>query len=363
MPLRIFFTIGCVEFYVKIKTTCSFVYTYQGLLPTKTGFLDMSAKTIQASELIELVPTGVGAVNGSQQSKFQKDAFGTFAANAFALPNIFTMNLSWDASSDIIVHEPEDLGHTIDFSFMIQGLISSDFREMRKELVLEASQHNFKFSPGKNIQHKMIKGTPLNVFTVSMGKDFFKGLIGSEDRWSEAILRKIEKQEPFTGGKSSLEVTPLMIHLIQSFNSAQNHGAIANLRRQSLLLELLATQLEQFKQVESAKGSGDISVHDAEKLHAIRTYIQQHFLEDLSLTGLSRISTLNEFKLKKGFRTLFNESVFGYVKQLRMEYASRLLRDDGKTIEEVAEILGYEYANHFSRAFKNHFGSNPSSLT
>lgn len=320
----------------------------------------MSVKTIESSEIIELLPPGGGPYGGSQ-SKFQKNVFGSFSAKGFELPNIYVMELSWHTDSDLIIYEPEDLGSTIDFSFMMQGGITSDFNELKKELVLTESQHNFKFSPGKDIKHKMVKGEQMNVFQVSLEKGFFSSMIGHEDKWSENLLRKLEKQEPFFGGKSSHSVTPLMRHLIQSLKSVQDQGSIGNLRRQSLLFELLAIQLEQVKQLDTKSEASVFSVHDQEKLHALRLYVEQHFLDDLSLNGLSRISTLNEFKLKKGFKALFNTSVFEYIKQLRMEHASRLIRDDRKTIEEVAAILGYEYANHFSAAFKKHYGSSPSS--
>ena len=322
----------------------------------------MSAKTIESSELVELLPTGLENANGAYQSKFQKSVFGTFSANGIVFPNIYAMDLSWDTNADLIVHEPEDFGATIDFSFMIQGGIASDFSGLRDELVVSKGQHNFKFSPGKNHRHKMHKAEPLNVVQISMDKDFFSSLIGVEDKWSESIIRKIEKREPFVGAQSSPSVTPVMSHLIGSLRSEEGQGGIANLRRQSIVLELLALQLEQFKLLDDNSTTIEFSLHDQEKLRALRSYLQQHFLEELSLTGLSRISTLNEFKLKKGFRSLFNTSVFGYVKQLRMDYAVRLIRDDKKTIDEVAALLGYEYSNHFSRAFKKHYGANPSSF-
>ena len=43
-----------------------------------------------------------------------------------------------------------------------------------------------------------------------------------------------------------------------------------------------------------------------------------------------------------------------------MEYAGRLLRDEKRTVEEVAFELGYEHAQHFSSGFKKHFGVSPS---
>ncbi len=321
----------------------------------------MAVIKIDSNELAELLPTGSETVGGSHQSAFQKSTFTAFSANGYVFPDVFAMDLSWNTDNDLIVHEPEDFGNTIDFSFVIQGGISSEFKSLGSELVLPAGHHNFKFSPGKNHLHKLRKGSPLNVFQISMDKVFFQGLIGCDDRWSESILRKIENQESFVGSGSPLTINPMIKHLIESFRG-QDRGPIGNLRRQSILFELLAAQLDQFRQLDIGSSTLEVSVRDKEKLYALRAFLEQHFLDDLSLTSLSRISTLNEFKLKKGFKTLFNTSVFGYISHLRMEYACRLIRDDRRTIEEVADILGYQYSNHFSRAFKKHFGNNPSSL-
>lgn len=319
----------------------------------------MSIK-VYSTELEELLSTGSEHVDHGNRSKIQKSVYGSFSANNFLLPNIYTMDVSWNTDTDLILHESEDSGSTIDFSFVMQGDFTSNFSGIRQELIMSESHHNFKFSPGKSHHHKLVKDQNLKIFHVSILRDFFSTLIGCEDRWSESILRKIENHEPFVGSNSPLLVTPLMIHLIESLRSRQSEGAISNLRCQSVLFELLAIQLEQCKLGDNKNSFADINVRDKEKLYALHAYLQQNFLNDLSLSSLCRVSTLNEFKLKKGFRTLFNTSVFGYVKQLRMEYASRLIRDDRKSIEEVSEILGYEYSNHFSAAFKKHYGTSPS---
>ncbi len=104
----------------------------------------------------------------------------------------------------------------------------------------------------------------------------------------------------------------------------------------------------------------DIRLDDLEKLHQAKRFIEQHFLEDMTLALLCREVALNEFKLKRGFRLLFGTSAIQYVRQLRMEYAQTLLRSSSALIEEVSTRVGYRYPNHFSTAYKKHFGMLPS---
>jgi|GEM_PF-3287249 len=51
-----------------------------------------------------------------------------------------------------------------------------------------------------------------------------------------------------------------------------------------------------------------------------------------------------------------------YFNDLRMEYARKLLLDDGKMVYEVTDILGYSESHHFSYAFKKEFGTTPGKL-
>lgn len=81
-----------------------------------------------------------------------------------------------------------------------------------------------------------------------------------------------------------------------------------------------------------------------------------------SIAQLSRAVHLNEFKLKKGFRERFNTTIFGYLRQKRMEQARTLLRNGERSIIEIANTVGYANPSHFARAFKEAYGMNPSDL-
>ena len=104
----------------------------------------------------------------------------------------------------------------------------------------------------------------------------------------------------------------------------------------------------------------ELRADETEKLHYLKKYLDANFLSEHTLAELSRYCLLNEFKVKRGFKLLFQTSVFSYLKRLRMDYAGNLLQKKGLTVDEVSEILGYEHAQHFSTAFKNYMGISPS---
>jgi AraC family transcriptional regulator, transcriptional activator of the genes for pyochelin and ferripyochelin receptors len=109
-------------------------------------------------------------------------------------------------------------------------------------------------------------------------------------------------------------------------------------------------------------GNGQISPPDAEKLHAVRQFVEEKFAEKLSLSELSLKFRLNEFKLKKGYKLLFNKTVFGHIYELRMQEAQQLLLTGRYNIAEVAYQVGYNSPNNFSTAFHKMLGYPPSRM-
>lgn len=99
---------------------------------------------------------------------------------------------------------------------------------------------------------------------------------------------------------------------------------------------------------------------EANALSAVARLMESRYAEDHSIAGLSRAVHLNEFKLKRGFKELYGTTVFGYLRQIRMEKAREMLRLQKNSVIEVANAVGYSNPSHFARAFKQAFGINPS---
>lgn len=104
-----------------------------------------------------------------------------------------------------------------------------------------------------------------------------------------------------------------------------------------------------------------ISWQDQQRLLRAR----DRLLDDLSraptLPELAREADLSMLKLKRGFRQLFNNSVYGLFQQERMHEARRRLGMDIPVLT-IAADLGYTNASHFAAAFKKQFGVNPSAI-
>ena len=61
---------------------------------------------------------------------------------------------------------------------------------------------------------------------------------------------------------------------------------------------------------------------------------------------------LSETKLKQGFKTCFNCTVYEYIVEKRMEMAYRLLQSGKYKVKDVVWMVGYTNASHFINAFR-----------
>ncbi|GAB3499929.1 hypothetical protein GCM10027341_24230 [Spirosoma knui] len=64
--------------------------------------------------------------------------------------------------------------------------------------------------------------------------------------------------------------------------------------------------------------------------------------------------------MKKGYKELFNTTVFGHIHQLRMQKARQLLAEKVMNVSETADYIGYSNVSSFSAEFKKRFGYSPS---
>ncbi|UFH53741.1 AraC family transcriptional regulator [Spirosoma sp. KNUC1025] len=282
---------------------------------------------------------------------------GFFKFNSTALPHMHVMDMRWDIANDVEVLDstPSD---NIHINFQLDGHLYSQFNGLSHDLDMRPKRHNLIYTP--DLGHtNLIKGNQLmEMLLISLDKHFFASIIGPNYRWSERVLHDLHHQRPFSGITGTQAITPQMLHLLNDIRTCKARGPMRNLLIQSRVLELIALEIEQFSAPSVANES--LRPDETEKIFWLKTYLDTNFLADLTLTQLSRFCVLNEFKVKKGFKQVFGTTVFSYVRQLRMEYAGRLLRDSSMSVDDVADALGYEHAQHFSIAFKKYTGLTPS---
>ncbi|MBC6490363.1 helix-turn-helix transcriptional regulator [Flavihumibacter stibioxidans] len=321
--------------------------------PGSFAFRIMAIKELSYHDVASIaMDTQAGGVSNQQCH----DLFGQYETAATNLPGLLVSDWKWSLTENIRV-KSQGLTDEVFFSITEKGFIRSTVGGLADVEKQHLMNGGLLYWP-EGCEHQLNRGTTVTGLTIKMPAGKLAELVMNEGRWGESIARKIENYEPFwVGGQQ--EQGPYIQEKIRQIRQAGNQG-ISRLLVESRVLDLLYYQLESIRQtMESPSPVKGISKDDIDKLYALKTYLDCHFLEELSLHQLVRISTLNEFKLKRGFKFLFGKTAFGFVQEKRMEYAADLLRNTDTTIPETAHIAGYQHTHHFSAAFKKHFGMTP----
>jgi AraC family transcriptional regulator len=95
------------------------------------------------------------------------------------------------------------------------------------------------------------------------------------------------------------------------------------------------------------------------QLRRVLDHMAAHILRDVGLDELVQITGLSRAQFFRAFRASTGQTPALCMQQLRMQQAATLL-EQGRTINDVAGLLGYNNGSHFAAAFRRHNGANPS---
>ncbi|WEK37225.1 MAG: AraC family transcriptional regulator [Candidatus Pseudobacter hemicellulosilyticus] len=100
-----------------------------------------------------------------------------------------------------------------------------------------------------------------------------------------------------------------------------------------------------------------------EKIMEAEAILKAHLQKTLPNVGvIAHQVALSESTLKRHFKVVFGKSVYEYYLSKKMQLAKNLLLERPLTVNETAEILGYEKVSNFIDIFKKHHGYSPGSI-
>ena len=154
-------------------------------------------------------------------------------------------------------------------------------------------------------------------------------------------------------------LTTPMKQTIDELSRGKHSDKMRRLFQISKLLEFVILQVRENEARVSLK---TVKSYDIGKLQEAKSIVENNLANPYSLKNLAHKVGLNDFKLKKGFKELFGFTVFGYLRELRMLKARKLLLAEKDTVTCVSGEVGYQHPHHFSTAFKKRFGILPGTL-
>lgn len=99
--------------------------------------------------------------------------------------------------------------------------------------------------------------------------------------------------------------------------------------------------------------------HQGDSFYKTVSYMNEHFLEDISLTSTAKAVGLHPVTLSRLFSEKFKSSFSGYLNYLRCSHAAQLLKNTGDSCTQIALQSGFGSIRSFNRAFQALYAITP----
>lgn len=142
----------------------------------------------------------------------------------------------------------------------------------------------------------------------------------------------------------------LGLHLIENFGSS----LLAGFCSKSLLVDPSKASQASYSVLNVHKGHGDNQILRAQEL------IESTFAKAMSMKDLAREVGISPRHFVRRFKKATDETPLNYLQQIRIERAKDCLETTPKTVDEIAQIIGYENSSSFRKLFKEATSLSPS---
>ncbi|MEM9770105.1 MAG: AraC family transcriptional regulator [Cyanobacteria bacterium P01_D01_bin.73] len=155
--------------------------------------------------------------------------------------------------------------------------------------------------------------------------------------------------------------TAMMQTALHQILNCPFEGSTKKVYLESKVWELTALLIHQEQQRQDVNlNPNPLKSDDVERIHHAKDILIRQLDSPPSLLDLARKVNLNDCTLKRGFRQVFGETVFGYLHNYRMEKAHQLLLAGEVNVSEASRQVGFSNRSYFASAFRKKYGVSPS---
>jgi AraC family transcriptional regulator len=117
--------------------------------------------------------------------------------------------------------------------------------------------------------------------------------------------------------------------------------------------------LKNIKQRETMEQRPDTLSDYQQRMVNVLLYIEAHIEEPLTMEAVAEIACFSPFHFHRIFHAFVGESLYAYIKRLRLERAAIQLRNSRESVTAISFNAGYETPAAFAKAFRERFGITP----
>ena len=246
---------------------------------------------------------------------------------------------------------------SIIMNFIYCNNVETHIDQLETENFTQENTHNIFYTSNYRATFKILPFEQINYFSIILSKDFYYNIINEDWELHRKFSKNILLKKSSYLTSSYIPFTQSILWVIHEIKSCNRQGILKRMYIETKIKELLILQLETL--IEKTAPKDFINEDDYNKLQQAKLVLDKDYVHAPTLPELSRMISLNEFKLKKGFKACFGITVKSYIIELRMKHAKELFKSKSISVTEVAYKCGYKDVSHFSAAFKAFYGFSP----
>jgi YesN/AraC family two-component response regulator len=266
-----------------------------------------------------------------------------------------------------LVRIKEEVREEIQFGAAIGTIVQSPEEiPISYQLAQQAYRYRFMYGPESIVLHSKISAFHSSPYQFSF--DIYKnalkaGDVNGANRFIDEFAAVLEEQ--------SLQLEAVELSLLQLVSTL--YQVVIELELQNLVppsnlfdelkKDTLAATLDSIRSLSDrivlhVRESG--SHAHADVILKLKTYIDEHLHEDLSLNVLSEVASLAPAYISTLFGEVMKETFTEYVTRTRLDKAAGLLQNEARmSVAEIASLVGYRNPQYFHNKFKARYGITP----
>lgn len=217
---------------------------------------------------------------------------------------------------------------------------------------------NLSFTPHVNTCARFEQAKPYETCDIHFTVPFLE-TFAAESPLLDRFLHNVTKDDPCDLTAAHYYCSPEMIRNVLFISSARINRRHLKTLMECKVKEILMEALEKAETSLTKPRPLRLSPTDIERLHEAKRIITTSSEGMPSYQQICKAALLNEFKLKKGFRTLFNATPYQFYVQMKMERAKLMLTSTDLPVADIAHMSDYQFDYNFSIEFKRYTGWTP----
>jgi AraC-like DNA-binding protein len=247
------------------------------------------------------------------------------------------------------------------FRMCLSGDARTQVQGMREDCNLSQWQSSLNFFPCMAGVSECCPHQQLTLLEVRVSSRMLRTLLSDFVEEMPSALKQIAAGYYQGAYWQQMPMTPAMRTIAYQIFHCPYHGLTKRLCLEAHAIELIALHLHQLSDlVRDDQKTSTLQRRSRDRIHWAKEILLNDLETPPSLTELAQQVGLSDYTLKQGFQELFGTTVFGLLRQQRLEQARMLLQTEDLSVTEVAFSVGYVSLSAFNAAFKHRFGINPS---